>query len=82
MLLVVKNINLFTLNAENHTKCTRQFNNFYRPITNFTIYQRGVHYMGVKIINNLLPYIKDISNNTRKFEICLKLFLHITLFTP
>jgi len=43
MLFVVKNKNLFTLNSENHTKSTRQFNNFYQPITNFTIYQRGVH---------------------------------------
>jgi hypothetical protein len=61
MLRVVKNKNLFILNLENHTKSTRQFNNFYQPITNLTIYQRGVHYMGIKIFNNLPPYIKDIS---------------------
>jgi len=43
---------------ENHTKSTRQFNDFYQPITNFTVYQRGVHYMGIRIFNNLPPYIK------------------------
>ena len=83
MLSVVKNKNLFTLNLENHTKSTRQFNHFYQPITNFTVYQRGVHYMGIRIFNNLPPYIKDVSNNVRKFEIYLKRFLHIyILFTP
>ena len=58
MLFVVKNKNLFILNSENHTKSTRQFNNFYQSITNLTIYQRGVYYMDIKIINNLPPYIK------------------------
>ena len=80
MLFVVKNKNLFTLNSENHIKSTRQFNNFYYPITNLNIYQRGVHYMGINIFNSLSPYIKDISNNVKKFEICLKWFLHIHSF--
>jgi len=60
MLFVVKNKNLSILNSENHTKSTRQFNNFCQPITNHTIYQRGVCYMGIKIFNNLPPYIKDV----------------------
>ena len=55
MLFVVKNKNLLTLNSEKHTKGTRQFNNFYQPITNFTVYQRGVHYMGIRIFNTLPP---------------------------
>jgi hypothetical protein len=79
-LFVVKNKNLFNLNSENHNKSTRQFNNFYQPITNLTIHQRGVHYMEIKIFNNLLPYIKDISSNVRKFEICLKRFVHMHSF--
>jgi hypothetical protein len=80
MVFVVKNKHLFTLNSENHTKSTRKFNNFYHPITDLTVYQRGVHYMGIKIFNNLSPYIKDISNNVKKFEICLKRFLHTRSF--
>jgi hypothetical protein len=43
MLFVVKNKHLSTLNSVNHTKSTRQFNNFYHPITNLTVYQRAVH---------------------------------------
>jgi len=71
MLFVVKNKNLFILNSANHTKSTRQFNNFYQPIINSTTYQRAVYCMVNKIFNNLPPCIKDISNNVRKFEICL-----------
>jgi hypothetical protein len=67
MFFVVKNKNLFTLNSENHSRRTRKFNNFYEPITNLTVYQRGVHYMGTNIFNSLPPYIKDISNNVGKF---------------
>jgi plasmid replication initiation protein len=80
MLFVVENKNLFTLNSEIYTKSTRKINNFYQPTTNFTLYQNGVHYMGIKIFNNLPPYIKDISNNVRKFEISLKRFLTIHSF--
>ena len=80
MLFVVKNKHFFILNTENHTKSTRQLNNLYHPITNLTVYQRGVHYMGIRIFNNLPPYIKDISNNVKKFENCLKRFLHIHSF--
>jgi hypothetical protein len=40
----------------------------------------GVQYMGIKIFNNLPPYIKDISNNVKKFKICLKRFLPIHSF--
>ena len=53
MLFGVKNKNLCILNSENHTKSTRQFCNFYQSITNLTIYQRGVYYMGIKMFNNL-----------------------------
>ena len=76
MLFVVKNKHYFVLNSENHTKSTRQLNN----LTNLTVYQKGVHYMGIKIFNNLLPYIIDTSNNIKKFENCLKQFLHIHSF--
>jgi len=36
--------------------------------------------MGLKMFNNLPPYIKEISNNVKKFEICLKQFLHLHPF--
>ena len=36
--------------------------------------------MGIRIFNNVPPYIKDISNKVKKFENCLKQFLHIHSF--
>ena len=44
MLLLVKNKNLFILNSDNHTKSNSQFNNFYQPIMNFTVYQRALRF--------------------------------------
>jgi len=73
---VVKNKHFFILNSETRTKGTRQLNNLYHPITNLTVYQKGAHYMGIRIFNNLPPpHIKEISNNIKKFEKCLKRFL-------
>jgi len=54
--------------------------NFYQPITNFTVHQKGVHYMSIRIFNSLPPHIEDISNTVRKFEIYLKQFLHTHSF--
>jgi len=45
-------------------------------MTNFTLYQNGMHHMGIKIFNSLPQFIKDVSNNAIQFENCLKLFLH------
>jgi hypothetical protein len=50
-----QNKNYFTLNTEDYIQSTKQFNNFYQPITNFAIHQREVHYMGIKIFNNFPP---------------------------
>jgi len=37
MLFVVKNKHFFILNSQNHSKGTRQLNNFHHPITNLTV---------------------------------------------
>jgi len=57
MLFVVKNKNLFTLNSEHHDTSTRQLNILYQPMTTMTTYQKGIHYMGVKIYNNFLSLL-------------------------
>jgi hypothetical protein len=82
MIFVIKNKHLFILNSANHTKSTRQLNNFYQPKTTLTLYQKGVHYMGIKIFNHLPSHIKDTSNNIKNFEVCLKQFLHTFLLFP
>jgi hypothetical protein len=80
MIFVIQNKNLFTLNSDHYEISTRQLNNFYQPMTTFTIYQKGILHMGIKIFNSLPQSIKDVSNNARQFENCLKRFLHTHSF--
>jgi plasmid replication initiation protein len=49
-------------------------------LLNLTIHQQGIHYIGIRIFNSLPPYIKDVSNNVKKFEYSLKQFLCIHSF--
>jgi len=49
-------------------------------MTAITTYQKGIHYMGVKIYNSLPQSIKEVSNKDTEFEICLKRFLHTCSF--
>jgi len=80
MLFVVNNTNYFTSNSDNRFKITRQSLNFYQPNTNLTLFQKGVHYMGIKVLSTLPHYIKEMSNNSREFETNLKRFLNAHSF--
>jgi hypothetical protein len=80
MLFVVKNKDLFISDSEKHNSGTRQSNNFYQPTANFSVCQKGVYCMGIKVFNNLPSYIKDISYNLKKFEVSLKHFLYAQYF--
>jgi hypothetical protein len=77
---VIKNRELFTTNNEIHKFSTRQHHNFHQPSANLKKYQTGVFYMGIKIYNSLPTYIKNESNNTKKFESLLKSFLYENSF--
>jgi len=53
ILLFLKTIrNQFLANSEIYHMDTRQHANFHQPV-NFTKYQKGVHYLGVKVFNML-----------------------------
>jgi hypothetical protein len=80
MLFLVKNKNLFILNSGNGNRSTRQSRNFYEPLSNLTVYQKGVHCMGIRVYNNLPFHIKVESYNLSKSKICLKHFLHTHYF--
>jgi len=80
MLFVVNNTNYFTSNSDKRFKSTRQSLNFYQPIANLTLFQKGVHYMGIKVFNTLPHHIKEMSNSSGEFETNLKRFLHAHSF--
>jgi hypothetical protein len=80
MLFVVNNEKLIVSNSGNHDISKGQFKNFYQPISNFIVYQKGVRCMGIKFDNRIPPYIKKESHNPRKFKTCLKHCLYIHYF--
>jgi hypothetical protein len=45
-----------------------------------TKYQKGVHYMGIKIYNKLPPKIQSLANNKKLFYKTLKTFLLLGSF--
>ena len=45
-----------------------------------SIYQKGPHYAGIKIYNNLPTHIKQLSSNFNQFKKALKDFLQLHSF--
>jgi hypothetical protein len=80
MIFVVKNKKRFILNSGNHNINTTQSRNFYQPLPNLTVYQKGVYCMGIRVYNNLLFHIKEDSYNLSKFKRCLKYNLQTHYF--
>jgi hypothetical protein len=77
---MINNKNVFTLNSDKYNLNLRCINNFFQPSTYITTYQKGVYCMGIKVYNSLPPYIKGEFHNPRRFETCLKHFLHVHYF--
>jgi len=44
-------------------------------MNNKLLKQKGAYYSGIKILNNLLLEIKNVTGNQKKFKIALKIFL-------
>jgi hypothetical protein len=49
--------------------------NFFQPMTNLRMCQKGLCYSGIKIYNNLLLDIKKLSGNVKLFKEVLKKLL-------
>jgi hypothetical protein len=75
LMIVVNNRNLFLDNAELCTIKTRNSYNLHSPLSHITKYQKGVHYAGIMVFNNLPTSIKCIANKTKTFKKTLKKFL-------
>jgi hypothetical protein len=50
---VVNKRDQFLINSEIHSIDTRHGSNFHLPLANLDIYQKAVHYSGIKISNSL-----------------------------
>ena len=75
LIFVTKNKHLFPTNYQIHSVHTRFKTNLHPPIANFTKFQRGVYYSGIRIFNNLPHNIKELANETKLFRNVLRRFL-------
>jgi hypothetical protein len=50
------------------------------PSLKLTLFQKGAHYSGSKILNHLLSSIKELSNDVKSFKGALKIFLQLIHF--
>lgn len=80
LLFKAKNRDQFISNSEIHGIDTRYNNNFHYPSSNLSTFQKGPHYFGIKVFNNLLSSIKNLAHNTKPFRSALKRFLLLNLF--
>jgi len=63
-------------NSEIHGRNTRQIKNFHQPMSNLSLYQTGILNSGIKIYNNLPPFLKRTSYNSKEFTALLRSVLY------
>jgi hypothetical protein len=73
---VIDNKEHFKRNSEVHHINTRNKFSLHQPPSNLSLYQKGAHYTGVKVFNNLPPQIRELSHNGYQFKHSLKEFLY------
>jgi hypothetical protein len=80
LVFVVNNRDQFFINSEIRSINTGHGSNLHLPLANLHIYQKGVHYSGVKIFNSLPSSIKNFMIIQRNLKWFLKKFLYINSF--
>ena len=61
LLFVVKNNDLFTTNQEIHNINIRCHTNLHPPLCKLRVFQKGVHFTGIKLYNHLPANLKNLS---------------------
>ena len=67
MKFLLQNLEKFTFNTEVHNINTRNKLKLHKPISNLTLYQKGVSYMSIRIFNNLNDCIERLVKNKKYF---------------
>ena len=65
LIYLAGNTQLFTMNREVHNYNTRNNSDFHLSSVNLTRYQKGLHYMGIKLYNHLPTDIKNLVHNQK-----------------
>ena len=80
LLFIVNNRDYYISNSVYCNNNIRQGNDLHLPQGTLAIYQKGVYYSHIKILNGLPKTIMDISRKPVKFKIALKHFLYTHTF--
>jgi hypothetical protein len=80
LLFVAVNGDYFRSNSEIHSFNTKNKFNLHPPLSKLTVFQRGLYYSGIKAIDNLPSYIKNLLQTKKRFKQALKEFLHFHSF--
>jgi len=78
---MIRNRNQFLVSSEKCHIGIRQHANFHQPSVNLTKHQKGVYYVGYKVLNMLPSYINMEPDNPKKFKLILQKFLYENSFS-
>jgi hypothetical protein len=79
LVFVVNNRDQFLTNWGIHSINTRHGSNLHLPLENLDVYQKGVYYSGIKILNSRPSSTNKFYNNPKTFKM-VKKFLYINSF--
>ena len=80
LLLVVRNMDLYTTNQEVHGVDTRYNTDLHFTTARLTVFKEGAYFVGIKIFNHLPTNIKRLSNEIELFKPALKRYLLLQQF--
>jgi hypothetical protein len=80
LLFVINNSQYFKINSQIHNRDTTNNLYFHYPRAHLSIYQKGLHYTGIKVFNSLPVPIKQLSQDTKQSKKALKGCLHFHSF--
>ena len=72
---LIHNKDMFQINSKMHSFNIRGKSNFFQPMTNLKMCQKGRHYSGIKVYNNLPLEIRKLSDKIKLFTEVLRKFI-------
>jgi hypothetical protein len=73
---VTNNGQRFKINSDIRNINTTNNLDLHYPQSHLSVYQKSVHYTGIKVFNRLPVPIKELSHDTKQFKLALKGFLY------
>jgi len=79
-LFIVKNRELFSSNSDVHNINTRYNSDLPLPLGNLTVFQKGLFYFEIRVLNKLPSTIEDLSYDVKQMKLALKNFFFLNPF--